>query len=377
MDFDLSQEQRMLKQTASVFLKNECPKDLVKEMDESGEGYSADLWGKMAELGWMGLMLPEQYGGSGMSFLDLTVLLEEIGHNICPGPFFSTVVLGCIPILAAASEEQKRAILPRVAAGDLILTMAVTEPSARYDAASVQVVAVPHGDEYLLSGTKLFVPDAHVADYILCAARTRRSPEPEEGITMFLVEGNAPGLAAAPLKTIARDKQCEVVFSEVPVRSANVLGEVDLGWPVVRDTLEKAAVARCAEMVGGARGAMEMALEYAKERVQFDQPIGSFQAVQHHLANMWIAVAGARHLTYQAAWRISEGLSAADEVAMAKAHVGSVYRRVTTLAHQIFGAIGFTMEHDLHLYHRRAVTSDLTFGNADVHLERVAVGLGL
>jgi alkylation response protein AidB-like acyl-CoA dehydrogenase len=207
--------------------------------------------------------------------------------------------------------------------------------------------------------------------------RTKESADAEGGITVFLVEGNAPGLETKPLKTVSREKQCEVAFDDVPVAAAQVVGTVDQGWPIVSDTLEKAAVARCAEMVGGATAAMDMAMEYAKERVQFGQPIGSFQAVQHHFADMWVGINGARSLTYRAAWRIAEGLPAAREAAMAKAHVGSVYRKTTTVCHEIFGAIGFTMEHDLHLYHRRALASDVAFGNADVHLETVARSMGM
>lgn len=377
MDFELIEEQNILKKTAQNFLKKECPKELVRELDESSDGYSSELWKKMAELGWMGLMLPEEYGGSGFSFLDLIVLLEEMGYNICPGPFFSTVVLGALPILHFWNEEQKQEILPRIANGELVLALALMEPSAGFDASSIKVSAVWNEGDFIINGSKLFVYDANVADFILCVAKTGEVSNPEEGVTVFLVDAAVSGLEITPLKTIARDKQCEVVFDNVRVPEKSVLGRVDQGWPIVKDTLEKAAVGRCAEMIGGAQAVMDLAMEYAKERVQFDRPIGSFQAIQHHFADMWISINGSRHLVYKAAWKIAQGMPAAIETAVAKARVGETYREVTRLGHQIFGGIGFTMEHDMHLYHRRSVAGDISFGNSGYQREKVARELGL
>lgn len=377
MDLGLSEEQEILKTSARDFLAKECSKELVKELDESDTGYSPEMWQKMAELGWMGLVFPEEYGGSGGAFLDLVVLLEEMGYNILPGPFFSTVVLGGLPILSAGSEEQKKEILPRIANGEAILTMALTEPSASYEASAIAVKASPRGDEYIINGTKLFVPDANVADYLLCVTRTKETANPEEGITIFVVDAKSPGIKCTLLKTLARDKQNEVIFDNVSVPKSSILGELDRGWPIVKDILEKAAVAKCAEMVGGAQAALEMAVDYAKERVQFGHPIGSFQAIQHYCANMVTDVDGARYITHEAAWMVSEGLPAVKEVAMAKAWVSDAYQRVTLLAHQIFGGIGFTMDHDLHLYYRRAKAGAQAFGDSDFQREIVAGELGL
>lgn len=377
MDYSLTEEQSILKKTAGDFLKKECPKELVRELDETEKGYSPELWSKMAGLGWMGLMLPEQYGGSEFSFLDLTMLIEEMGYNICPGPFISTSISGGQPILTAGTEEQKQEILPKAATGEIILTMALTEPDAGFDASSIKAAAVLDNDEYVINGTKLFVYDANVADYLLCVARTGEGSNPEEGVTIFLVKTGAPGVTVTLLKTIARDKQCEVVFDNVRVPKKDVIGEVGQGWPVAKDTLEKAMIARCAEMIGGAQAASDLAREYAKERIQFERPIGSFQAIQHHFANMWIAINGSRNLIYKTAWKIAQGLPASQDVAITKARTGDTYRKVTTLSHQVFGGIGFTMEHDMHLYHRRSVAGDLSFGNADYQREEVAKGLGL
>ncbi len=377
MDLGLSEEQEMLKTSARDFLQKECPKKLVKQLDESDEGYSPELWQRIAGLGWLGLMFPDEYGGSGGSFLDLVVLLEEMGYNILPGPFFSTVVLGGPTILAAGNKEQKRELLPGIASGEIILTLALTEPSVGYDASSVKTTAVAHNGEYMINGTKLFVPDANVADLLLCVARTKEAENPEDGITIFLVDAKSPGVECTLLKTLARDKQCEVLFNNASVPKENILGELDQGWPVVQDALQKATVAKCAEMVGGAQAALDMAVAYAKERIQFNRPIGSFQAIQHYCANMVSDVDGSRFVTYKAAWKVSEGLPATMDVAIAKAWTSEAYRRVTLLAHQIFGAIGFTMDHDLHLYYRRAKASEMMFGDSAFQRAIVSRELGL
>ena len=377
MDLGLSEEQEMLKTSARDFLQKECSKQLVKQLDESDTGYSPELWRKMAELGWMGLIFPEKYGGSGGSFLDLIVLLEEMGHNILPGPFFSTVVLCGLTILASGTEEQKRELLPKIANGEMILALALTEPSASYDAASIKAKATAHNDDYIINGTKLFVLDANVADCILCVARTKETKNPEDGLTIFLVDAKSPGIKCTLLKTLARDKQCEIVLDNVTLPKKNILGKLDQGWPIVKDTLQKATAAKCAEMVGGAQAALEMTVKYAKERVQFNRPIGSFQAIQHYCANMVTDVDGARFITYKAAWELSEGLPATKDVAVAKAWTSEAYGRVTLLAHQIFGAIGFTMDHDIHLYYRRAKAGEIMFGDGDFQRAIVAQELGL
>jgi alkylation response protein AidB-like acyl-CoA dehydrogenase len=377
MDLGLSEEQEMLKASARDFLQKECPKRLVRQLDEIDEGFSSELWQKMAKQGWMGLVFPERYGGNDGNLLDLTVLLEEMGYNILPGPFFSTVVLGGLTILAAGSEEQKAELLPKVASGELILSLALTEPTASYEAASVQTKAIARNGEYVISGIKLFVLNANVADYILCVARTKETENAEDGITIFLIDAKSPGVRCSLLKTLARDKQCEVVLDSVTVPKDNIIGKRDEGWPIMKGVLERATVAKCAEMVGGAQAALDMAVNYAKERVQFGRPIGSFQAIQHYCANMVMDVTGSRFITYKAAWKVSEGLPATEDVAIAKTWTSEAYGRVTLLAHQIFGAIGFTMDHDIHLYYRQAKAGEIIFGDADFQRAIVARQLGL
>lgn len=377
MDLSLTEEQEMLKKMARDFLDREAPKSYVRAMEEDERGFTPETWEKIAGLGWLGLALPEKYGGSGGGFLDLCVLLEEMGRALLPGPFFSTVLLGACTLLEAGSEEQKKEILPRVARGERIMTLALTEPSATWEAKGVHLKAKAKGADYILDGTKLFVPDAHVADDIIVVARTGRSAKPENGVSLFLVSGKAPGITHTVLKTIASDKQCEVVFDGVAVPARSLVGALNKGWPVVEKTLQRAAVAKCAEMVGGAQRVLEMTVEYAKQRVQFGRPIGSFQAIQHYCANMVTDVDGARFVTYEAAWRLQEGLPCAKEVSMAKAWTSEAYRRVTALGHQIHGGIGFTKEHDMQLYFRRAKAAELAYGDADFHRERVAQQMGL
>jgi alkylation response protein AidB-like acyl-CoA dehydrogenase len=377
MDFSLSEEQEMLRKAARDFLVNECPKALVREMEEDEKGYSPELWRKMAELGWMGLVFPEQYGGEGLSFLDLAVLIEEMGRALVPGPYISTVVYCGSAVLAGGTEEQKRELLPRIAKGDLILTLALTEPSASYEPASIEVRASADGDDFVINGTKLFIPDAHVADYLLCVARTKDSGDSEDGITLFLVDSKSEGVRLDPLKTIASDRQFEVNFDNVRVPRRNIIGELDRGWAIIKEILPKATLAQCALMVGGAGQVLEMTVDYAKERVQFGAPIGSFQAIQHKCADMATDVDGCRFVTYEAAWMRSEGMPCALQVSMAKAWVSEAYRRTCVEGHQIHGGIGFIKDHDMQLYFRRAKLSELAFGDADYHRELVAQQIGL
>ena len=377
MDFSLSEEQEMLKKMARDFLTTECPASLVREMAKDKVGHPQELWRKMAELGWVGLIIPEKYGGTGGSFLDLAILLEETGRACLPGPFFSTAVLGNYCLLLAGNESQKGKLLPQVAKGDCLLTLALTEPSAKYTPEAISVTATPAKGEYILKGTKLFVPDAHVADYIITVARTKDSPNKREGLTLFLVDAKSPGISCTVLLTIVGDKQCEVVFDKVRVPRENIPGELDKGWDYVEKMLQYATVAKCAEMLGGAQKVLEMSVSYAKERVQFGRPIGSFQAIQHYCANMLTDVDGCRFVTYQAAWRLSEGLPCTKEVSVAKAWVSDAFRRVTVLGQQIHGGVGFTEDHDMPLYYKRAKAWELMFGDADLHREMVAKEMGL
>jgi alkylation response protein AidB-like acyl-CoA dehydrogenase len=373
MDLGLSEEQGLLKNAARDFLEKECPEAFVREMEEDERGYTPEFWQKMAAQGWQGIVIPEQYGGTGMTFTDLIVLLEELGRAVVPGPFISTVVLGTMPILEAGTEEQKQKFLPKIAAGQLIMTLALTEPSAKWDADGVAMPAKAEGDSFVLSGTKLFVPDAHVSDYMVVAVRTKESENPEDGVTLLLVDSKSAGIEFTVLKTIAADKQCEVAFNEVRVPKANVLGEVDKGWPIIQGVKSKATVAACAYLVGLSQMDFDTSLDYAKERIQFGRPIGSFQAIQHKFADMIIDVDGSRFITYKAAWGLQENEPDAEMlVSMAKAWCNEATRRVVAHGQQIHGGIGFTKDYKIELYFRRQKWMELMWGDADYHRELVA-----
>jgi len=377
MDFGLSEEQEMLKTAARDFLTNECPKTHVRAMMEDELGYSPELWKKMAELGWLGLVFPEEYGGAGMSFRDLTILCEEMGRALLPGPFIPTVLLAGMPILMAGSEEQKKEYLPKIANGEAIFTLAVLEEDGDFWADGIKVKAVSRRDEYIINGTKLFVTDARAADYILCAARTKRAANPEEGITLFLVSTDEWGVYAAPLTTMDETrKQYEVSFTNVAVPPQNIVGELHQGWPILKEAALRATAALCAEMVGGGEMVLEMTVNYAKERIAFGVPIGSFQAIKHKCADMYSDLEYARSLMEWAALAIDEEPSRAPvAVSMAKSYCGDAYKRVTGEGTQIHGGIGFTWDHDMHLYFKRARSSDTAFGDSNYHLELIARSL--
>jgi len=340
-------------------------------------GYAKSLWGKMAELGWMGVMIPEIYDGMGGNFIDLSIIMESMGEVCCPGPFFSTVVLGGLSLLAAGSEEQKSELLPKMVDGDLVMALAQNEPDSWYDTSSIRTTAKKDGDAYIIEGTKLFVENAHIADIIVCAAKTNDSTSPEEAITLFLIDAKDPAVKCTVLDTLAYDKQTEVIFDKVKVSSSHILGAESGGWQILKKIEEQAAVAKCAELVGIIQTTFDMTVNYAKDRRQFGRPIGSFQAIQHHCANMVIDVDGARFITYQAAWRIAQGLPIDMEASMAKAFTSEASRKVTFLGHQIHGAISFCDEHDMHLFYRKAKAGEMAFGDGSYHLEKIAQQLGL
>jgi alkylation response protein AidB-like acyl-CoA dehydrogenase len=377
MDLDLNKEQKILKRSAQDFLKKECPPSLIREMKDDERGYPPELWDQMVELGWTGVMIPEKFGGIGGSYLDLCILLEAMGAVCCPGPFFSTVVLGGLTLLSVGNDEQKQLFLPKIADGDLIFSLAATEPGIWYDMSQIKMSAVIDADDYVLEGTKLFVENGHIADYLICAARTDSEAGTQKGLSLFLIDARSSGIQCTPAETLGYERQCELVFDKVRVPKANVLGEVGQGYETLKRLQEKAAVAKCAELVGCIQTAFDMTVKYAKDRKQFGRPIGSFQAMQHHCANMVVDVDGSRFMTYQAAWKISEDLAASREAAMAKAWTSEASRRVTSLAHQIHGAISFTEEFDVHLFYRRAKAGEVAFGDTEYHLETVAQELGL
>jgi alkylation response protein AidB-like acyl-CoA dehydrogenase len=376
VDFGFSEEQEMLRQSARALLEKECPSAVVRRLMEDERGFDPALWAKMAELGWLGLVIPEAYGGGGLSYVDLVLVMEEMGRVLLPSPFIWTMMFA-EAIKRAGTDAQRSALLPKIAAGNLIATVAYLEPSAVWSADGITMAARPDGSGYVLDGTKLFVNDAHVADWILLAVRTGEAAE--RGITLFALESKRAGISMTRLNTMDQTRKlAEVRFTGVKVERSDAVGELGSGWDTLSQIIDRGKVMLAGEMVGGAQKVLEMAVDYAKVRVQFGRPIGSFQAVQHKCANMMIDVEGAKSAVYYASWAVSnevpEGSLAA---AVAKAAASDAFRRVSAEGIQVHGGIGFTWDHDMHLYFKRAKSSEFTFGDANWNRELVAQGINL
>ncbi len=376
MDFAFSEEQEMLRRSAREFLTKECPPKLVRRLMEGGDAYDPDLWKKIAALGWTALGIPEEYGGVG-SFLDLVVVLEEAGRALLPGPFFATMGLAVPAILEAGSEDHKKAALAAIAHGSARGTLALTEPSGRWDATGVTLTAQPVAGGWRLDGVKLFVPDAEAADYIVVAARTRA--EGEDGISLFLIEGRPKGMTVTQLQTLDMTRRwSEVRFDAVELGADTLMGPPHKAWPGLKRALEWSTAALCAEMVGGVQKVLEASTDYAKSRHQFGKPIGIYQAVSHKLADMLVLSESGRSATYYAAWAVdADAPDRSLASSMAKAYVSDAYRKVAGDGIQVHGGIGFTWEHDMHLYFKRAKASEVTLGDATYHRELVAQALDL
>jgi len=378
IEFGLNKEQEMLQKSVREFLSKECSMEFVRELFEEEKDFPKALWKKMAELGFLGLIFPEEYDGEGMNFRDLTVVLDEMGRTLFPGPFLSTILLVGMPILEFGTEEQKKEFLPKIANGDVFCTLAALEEDGDWFADSIKVRADRSGDNYVISGVKLFVPDAAIADYMLIAARTKRTENPEEGITLFLLDAtDLLSLRRTPLKTTDVTRRLyEVVFHNVPVPAKNILGELHQGWSIMKQIELLTTAALCAEMVGVSERAFKMTLDYLKEREAFGVVIGSFQALQHRAADMYIDLEYSRSLMEWIAECIKENdPDTVIAVAMAKSFIGDACKNIVAEGIQMHGGIGFTWEHDMHLYFKRAWVDDNAFGDSNYQREVVAKAL--
>ncbi len=374
MDVLPSEEEQMLKNLAREFLEAECPPSLARAMEKDELGYPPDLWKKMAELGWFGLALPEAHGGQDMPLTYLAIIMEEAGRAIAPVPFHCTMATA-LTIAEHGTEEQRREILPAVSRGDMILTWALTEADPRLTPEGVRLEARQEGDYLVLSGTKMFVDNFSVANKFLVVCRTSEASPENEGLTVLLVDARSAGISYNTLVTLAKDRQCRVTFENVRVPKSNVLGEIDQGWPVAEWMLERATALLCAQMVGAARKDAEMAIEYSKNRVAFGRPIGAFQSIQHLCADMTVWVDGAQLLTYEALWKLDQGLPATIEVSQAKSFCNEKCEAVVRTSQIIHGGIGFMMEFDLHLWYRRVSAWTMRLGTTFEHRARVAKAL--
>ena len=372
MNFTFSDEQEELRRTIRRFFDDKSPSTEVRRLMETPDGYDEAVWKQMAqELGLQAIAIPEEYGGQGFSFVELGIVLEEAGRALLCSPFLATAAIAAHAILNAGTDEQKKALLPGIASGETIATLALGEPDKGWSADDITLEA----KDGVLNGSKTYVIDGHVANLIVVAAREPGTGG-TDGISLYVVKGDAEGLTRTKLEALdLTRKLARLDFNNV---KAEALGPKGQAWPALQRTLDQAAVALAAEMTGGAQRALDMAVQYAKDRYQFGRPIGSFQAIKHKCADMLLEVESAKTATYYALW-----VAAADDpelsivAPMAKAYAADAFNKAARDNIQVHGGIGFTWEHDAHLYYRRAKSSELMFGDAPYHRELLAQRLGI
>jgi alkylation response protein AidB-like acyl-CoA dehydrogenase len=371
MNFAFSDEQEELRAAVRRFLAEKSPESEVRRLMDTTEGYDPGVWSQMADqLGLQSLTIPEEFAGSGFSYVELLVVLEEMGAALLCAPFFSSVALAANALLTSGDDEAKKSYLPGIASGETIATLAITEDNGRWDFGGIELAAAQKGDGWTLNGHKMFVIDGHVANLIVVAARTAA------GVSLFAVEGDAAGLTRTPLPTMDQTrKQARLEFADTPAALIGTDGGAEAG---LTKTLDLAAVALAAEQVGGAQHVLDASVEYAKTRIQFGRPIGSFQAIKHKCADMLLEVESAKSAAYYAAWAAAEDSDELPVVAsLAKSYCSEAYFHCAAENIQIHGGIGFTWEHPAHLYFKRAKSSELLLGDPAYHRELLAQRIGI
>ena len=364
MDIDFTPEQELLRDSVRRTCNRHGGLDMVRKLENDAVGYSPALWTALAELGLLGVMLPDEHDGSGMTMVDAAIVYEELGRALVPSPHFASCVLAAGALLRAGDDAQKQSWLPRIAAGEAVLSVAWLEQGGGFGPAGVQVTATPAEGGFVLDGAKQHVPFARAADGLVVLAR---SPE---GVVLVLVDAGTPGLAIEQQLTVASDTQFRVTFDGVTVPAGNVLRAAADPWAAWHDTMLDGAILLASQAVGAARAALELTVDYAQKREQFDRPLGAFQAIAHYLADATAAVDGTQTLVWEAAWARAEGRSVDRLAPMSKLYAGKTFRDVTAMAQQVFGGNGFTLDFDVQLYFRRAKSWQLNFWD-DRHLEEL------
>ena len=372
LDLDFDQQQELLRQTVHDVLARHCPLDVVRLMEDDPVGYPPPLWAQMGELDLIGLLLPEEYGGSSMSLIEGVALYEELGRALAPTPHFVSAVMSGGVLAEAGSEVQKERWLRSVASGEAVLTPAWLEPENGFSPRGVAVRAEPDGEGFRISGVKRHVAFASAADRFVVLARTG---EAAEAVDLFLVDPAAPGVTLRQQFCVASDTQYEVTLADVAASEDDRIGSAGSGWVTWQEVLEPALVLLGAQAVGGARYALEITTQYAKDRHQFDKPLGAFQALAHYLADAVTNLDGAEQLVHEAAWAGSTGRPLGSLAPMAKLFACSTFRDITAMAQQIFGGIGFTLDFDIQLYFRRAKQQQLMWSNDRALEDAVASAL--
>ena len=372
LDLEFDQEQQLLSQTVRDMLARHCPLEVVRQMEDDPVGYPTALWDQLGELDLVGLLLPEAYGGSGMSLIEGVALYEELGRALAPTPHFVSPVLSGGVLAAAGSDEQKEDWLRPAASGEAILSVAWLEPENGFSPLGVQLRATADGAGFRLDGVKRHVLFASAADRLVVLARTGDEPD---AVDLFLVDPGAPGVTLRQQFSLASDTQYEVALDGVVVQEGDRIGPAGSGWATWQAVLEPALVLLGAQAVGGARYALEITTQYAKDRHQFDKPLGSFQALAHYLADAVTRLDGAEQLVHEAAWAGATGRPLTSLAPMAKLFACSTFRDITAMAQQLFGGIGFTLDFDIQLYFRRAKQQQLMWANDRVLEDAVAGAL--
>jgi len=372
MDLAYTKEQNMLRKSVDEFLAKECPFDQVREIEDSEAGYSSAIWKKMAKLGWMELYFPEACGGLGDPFGDVAIILEEMGKKAFISPFFSTVIQCGLILMEGGSEKQKKTMLPRIASGNLILSLAQLEEEGSYLETGINLLAQLRDGGYELNGIKMFALDANIADQLIVVARVKNV-----GVSLFLVDARDPGITCTKLSAIGKDNLCRLEFKNVIVNPENLIGKIGEGWKILQRTEARATLAKCAEMLGGCAESIRMTVEYAKQREQYSTPIGGFQAIQHYMANMQLAYDTTLYYYHKVVWMIDEGLDVTREISALKAQVNEKFKFITERAVQIHGGIGTTREFNIGLFYRRAKAFEYVMGDTDYHYAKLAKALDL
>jgi len=358
MDLDLNEEQEMLREMVRGVCSSYANLETLRKLEDDPVGFPADLWKQMAELDLIGLMVPAQYGGSEMSALEGAVVYTELGRALAQSPHFVSAVMAAGALVRAGSEEQKQEWLPRIVAGDAIVTAAWLEPGNGFGPRGVQATAKADGDGFVLDGVKWHVPFAQAATAMIVLARTGSG---DTDVDLFLVDGNAAGVTREQQLTIGSDAQFAVTLAGVRVPASARIGAAGTGWATWHETMLDGVILLAAQAVGGAQYALEITVQYAKDREQFDKPLGAFQAISHYLADAATAVDGAETLMYEAAWARANGQPVDRLAPMAKLFACKTFRDVTAMAQQIFGGVGFTVEYDIQLYFRRAKQQQISW----------------
>ncbi len=364
MDLDFTEEHEMLREMVRGVCAEYAPLEVVRALENDERGVADDLWKQLVELGLVGILVPEEYGGQAQSLLEAAIVYEEFGRALAPSPHFVSAVLSASALALAGSDDQTKAWLPGIAAGEKILTPAWLEPRNGFGAKGVQLRAVSEGDGFVLTGGKLHVNFAKAADRLIVLARTG---DAEEAIDLFLVDPTAAGVSLSQRQNLGSETTFRVDFDGVRVDAGDRIGPAGSGWATWSAVMQDAIVLAAAQAAGGAKAALEMTVEYAKTREQFGKPLGAFQSISHYLADAATQIEGGSSLVYEAAWKRSVGQDIALHAPMAKLFMSHAFRDITAMCQQVWGGVGFTIEYDIQLYFRRAKQLQLSWYD-DRHL---------